>query len=134
MASGAPRRRAAVALIATLAWSGNAKAQAAWDCPPDTASLQNPVPATPAAVAAGERLARTSCADCHGETGRGDGPAASALARHPANWRASGVQAQTDGCIFWKLTNGRGNMPASKGMPEADRWRIVRYIRSLATE
>ena len=133
MASGGLRRWAAAALIAALAWPDGGTAQT-WDCPPDTAGLQNPVLATPAAVAAGERLARASCTDCHGETGRGDGPAASALARRPANWRASGVQAQTDGCIFWKLTSGRGSMPASKGMPEADRWRIVRYIRSLATE
>jgi len=131
--ASAPRSRFATVLILAFA-AMPAAAQPAWDCPAEAAALQNPVMASPDVIARGEKLARASCADCHGPSGHGDGPAASRLTPRPADWRTPGFQAQSDGCIFWKLSSGRGNMPASKGMPESDRWSVVRYIRSLGTE
>src|SRR5204863_3973098 len=44
---------------------------------------------------------------------------------------ADAVQKQTDGEIFWKISNGRGAMPPWKHLPEKDRWEIVNYIRTL---
>jgi hypothetical protein len=41
------------------------------------------------------------------------------------------VQGQTDGELFWKISNGRGAMPPWKHLPEMERWRIVNYIRYL---
>ena len=47
-------------------------------------------------------------------------------------WTAEAVQKQTDGEIFWKISNGRGAMPPWKHLPEKERWELVNYIRSLA--
>ena len=49
----------------------------------------------------------------------------------PANWTAAGVQSQSDGELFWKISNGRGAMPPWKHLPEQERWEIVNYIRTL---
>jgi mono/diheme cytochrome c family protein len=42
------------------------------------------------------------------------------------------MRAMTDGEIFWKISNGRGPMPAWGQIPEKDRWGLVDYIRTLA--
>ena len=42
-----------------------------------------PAPATPAF--SGKEMFKSYCASCHGETGKGDGPAASALKTMPSN-------------------------------------------------
>ena len=41
------------------------------------------------------------------------------------------AQSDTDGELFWKITNGRGAMPAWRQLPETERWQIVNYIRTL---
>jgi mono/diheme cytochrome c family protein len=41
------------------------------------------------------------------------------------------VAAESDGELFWKISNGRGAMPPWKHLPENDRWDIVNYIRTL---
>jgi mono/diheme cytochrome c family protein len=48
-----------------------------------------------------------------------------------ADWTSKKVQVESDGEIFWKISTGRGAMPSWKHLPEAERWALVRYIRSL---
>ena len=88
-------------------------------------------PTTTDAVAKGQRLAHQSCAECHGETGLGDGPAAAGLNPRPTSWRTAEFQAQSDACLFAKLSAGRGAMPPAGRMPEAQRWQVISFIRSL---
>src|SRR4030095_15278481 len=67
-----------------------------------------------------------------GAAGRANGPAAPASPPpKPANWTSAAVQKETDGEIFWKMSNGRGAMPPWKHLPEQERWEIVNYIRTL---
>jgi mono/diheme cytochrome c family protein len=117
--------------LAALCAPSLARSQEPWQCPPDTASSASPVAPTPEAVAKGQRLAHQSCAECHGETGLGDGPAAASINPRPASWRTRQFQAQSDACIFWKLSTGRGAMPPAGRMPEAERWQVISFIRSL---
>jgi mono/diheme cytochrome c family protein len=91
----------------------------------------NPLPADKKTVEQGERLARTNCISCHGAKGKGDGVAAAALNPKPADWTSSRVQGETDGELFWKISNGRGPMPPWKYLPESDRWALIQFIRSL---
>jgi mono/diheme cytochrome c family protein len=49
----------------------------------------------------------------------------------PADWTSVKVQAESDGEIFWKISNGRGAMPPWKHLAENDRWALIRYLRSL---
>lgn len=53
-------------------------------------SAQNPttlkvVPVTPTSAASGQQMFETYCATCHGRDGRGNGPAAPALKKTPAD-------------------------------------------------
>jgi mono/diheme cytochrome c family protein len=119
---------------ATLAFANTARAQDKWVCPTDLTSTGTAAPATAATVAHGKELAHRSCAECHGEAGLGDGPAAAGMTPRPANWQSRDVQSQSDACLFWKLSTGRGNMPPAGRMPEADRWSIIQFIRSLKAD
>jgi mono/diheme cytochrome c family protein len=110
---------AAVAAVAT--------AQGEWKAPPEAKALRNPVTGPGDA----REVVDANCTSCHGNRGRGDGPAAPALPSRPADWTSPRVQKQSDGEIFWKITNGRGVMPAWKHLPEQTRWQIVNLIRSL---
>ncbi|HMC86926.1 MAG TPA: cytochrome c [Chitinophagaceae bacterium] len=75
----------------------------------------------------------TNCGPCHGDKGRGDGPAAPGLNPKPADHTSAAVQSETDGAIFWKLSEGRSPMPAYKKIfSEEQRWELVNYIRTLA--
>ena len=120
----------AVAAIALVVWAGVTvvAAQGPWAAPADAKAMKNPVKGTGNA----KKSVETNCISCHGPAGKGDGPAAAALPPpKPANWTADAVQKQTDGELFWKISNGRGAMPPWKHLPEKERWEIVNYIRTL---
>ncbi|HYS16803.1 MAG TPA: cytochrome c [Candidatus Binatia bacterium] len=120
----------AVAAITLLALTGAAvvSAQGPWVAPADAKAMKNPVKG----VGNAKKAVETNCVSCHGPGGKGDGPAAAALPPpKPANWTSDAVQKQTDGELFWKISNGRGAMPPWKHLPENERWEIVNYIRTL---
>jgi len=106
-------------------------AQQKWEAPAEAKKVKNPVKTSPAVIEAAKKIATTQCAPCHGTSGKGDGPAAAALPVKPADWTSKAVQAETDGEIFWKITNGRGPMPPWKHLSENERWGLVHYIRTL---
>ena len=43
------------------------------------------------------------------------------------------VQQQSDGTLFWKITNGNPDrgMPSFSRLPELQRWQLVLYLRTL---
>jgi mono/diheme cytochrome c family protein len=43
------------------------------------------------------------------------------------------TQGQSDGALFWKITNGNtaNGMPSFAALPEAGRWDIVTFLRTL---
>jgi len=50
----------------------------------------------------------------------------------PTNLASKVVQANTDGELFWKITNGRRPMPANRiRFTDEQRWYIVAFLRSL---
>ncbi len=122
---------ATVAILAALAFGTALWAQGKWEAPPEAKKLKNPLPKSDKVIAQGKKLAETNCVPCHGTSGKGDGPAAAALPVKPANWTSAAVQAEADGEIFWKITNGRGPMPPWKHLPDNDRWALVHYIRTF---
>lgn len=104
-------------------------AQGPWVAPTEAKKLKNPVKGTGNA----KKLIETNCVSCHGASGHGDGPAAAALPPpKPANWTSERVQKESDGELFWKISNGRGAMPPWKDMlKENERWEIINYLRTL---
>jgi mono/diheme cytochrome c family protein len=122
-------RAAAVAGVLLLAVT--ASAQGPWVAPASEKAKKNPLPVSPKVVAEGKKSAQVNCVSCHGANGKGDGPAAAALNPKPADWTSKRVQDETDGELFWKISNGRGAMPPWKHLPENERWALIHYIRSL---
>ena len=120
-----------VAVLAVLALAAEGWAQGKWVAPPEAKNVKNPVAKSNKIVADAKKMAEANCVACHGAKGVGDGAAAAALPVKPANWTTPAVQGETDGELFWKISNGRGPMPPWKHLAEKDRWALVHYIRTL---
>jgi len=105
------------------------------DLPPvDPATLMT---ANPKLLARGEVLFKQNCTSCHGDTGRGDGPAAAMLNPKPRNFTQPDKWTRgfriTD--IFTTVTigvKGTGMAPFDFIMP-ADRMALVHYVRKLGS-
>ena len=98
-----------------------------WRAPTDAVAKPNPLAHRPEAAAGGQKLFQRNCVECHGEDGAG-------LARkHSANLRLPVVQEQSDGALFWKISNGNTDrgMPSFSKLPELQRWQLVLYLRTL---
>jgi len=126
------------AMLAAGLVAGSAGAQAAkWELTKEQKGradkAKNPVPAGEKAKSAerGKSLAMTNCAPCHGNGGKGDGPGAAALPKKPADWTSKAVQAESDGGLFVRITDGNPPMPPWGSLPDKDRWDLINYIKSL---
>ena len=102
--------------------------QSAWQAPPAAASRRNPVPANRDSVAAGKTLFDSYCASCHGKNAKGNNGVA-------ADLTAPAAQSQTDGALFWKISQGHAPMPSFANILTAHQgWDIINYIRTLASQ
>ena len=105
--------------------------QGKWVAPASAKELKNPL-SDKASINKGKAIYKTRCVVCHGEKGKGDGPAGKALNPPAADHSSAAVQAQTDGELFWKISEGRGPMVGWKLiLSEEERWQLVNYIRTL---
>lgn len=103
-----------------------------WVAPAWADTLKNPLNGNKKAIAKGKTIYANTCALCHGDRGKGDGPVAGALNPHPANLASANVQQQSDGAIFWKITTGKPPMAAYKAsLSKEQRWEVVDYLRQL---
>ncbi len=106
-------------------------AAAHWMGPAAAPRRGNPIPADGASRGRGRKLFEANCASCHGLTGRGNGPIAARLETLPTDLAAMAGQ-HPDGDFAWKIAEGRGPMPAWKGvLKDAEIWDLVNYIQNL---
>jgi mono/diheme cytochrome c family protein len=86
----------------------------------------NPLAGQSEAVAAGELVYRDHCLQCHKANAMGDGHKKPPL-------RSERVRSATDGDIEWFLRQGDlgHGMPSWSSLPEAQRWQLVAYLRSI---
>ena len=104
-----------------------------WVAPVQYANLSNPSVASPDKVNAGKVLYQTYCSPCHGTKGKGDGAAAVALTPKPADHTSPAMANETDGSLFYKISEGRTPMPKYKeAFTEQQRWELIDYIRTLS--
>ncbi|MGC8866110.1 MAG: c-type cytochrome [Bacteroidales bacterium] len=105
-------------------------AQGTWVVPAADKAKKNPVAASAESVSKGKNLYNTHCKSCHGDPGKNNGLPLNPKPTDPASEQ---YQKNTDGEIFYKITNGRGAMPSFKAtLPEQDRWHIINFVRSLS--
>lgn len=109
--------------------------QSDWRAPEDSKKIINPYEGNVIAAQKGERLYSKLCWTCHGKSGLGDGPAGAGLNPKPISFADNRVQSQTDGELFWKLSNGKGMMvPYKHSLDKEKRWQLINYIRTLKAE
>ncbi len=123
-----------IPLVAVAAMSlsfQQGKPMAVFKAPASADATVNPLKGDAAATAAGQKLYKQQCGPCHGDKGKGDGAAAAALAKPPANHTSPEVQKLSDGALFWMLTTGNNPMPSYKYMTETQRWHLINFIRTL---
>lgn len=96
-----------------------------WRAPEEAMHRKNPLAARPELAAGGRKLFLRNCAECHGKTGEG--------LKKAADLQYPVVQQQTDGTLFWKITNGNPDrgMPSFSRLPELQRWQLVLHLRTL---
>ena len=104
-----------------------------WKAPKEAEQLTNPFEGDTEAIKAGKKLYKQQCAICHGDSGKGDGVAGMSLNPKPTNFTSEKVQGETDGALFWKLTNGKAPMAAYKEiLTEEQRWQLINYLRTFS--
>ena len=104
-----------------------------WPVPDKSAKAANPVKSSAESIAAGKALWNEHCASCHGKTGLGDGKKAAQLKTQPSDFSVAAFQSQSDGSLYYKLAEGRDDMPSfKKKIPDQDDlWSLVVFMRTL---
>ena len=98
-----------------------------WDrVPAKDHGRTNPLAARAESVAAGSLVYKDHCAQCHRSDAMGDG-----LKKPPL--RSDRIKSATDGDLEWFLRQGDlgHGMPSWSSLPEAQRWQLISYLRSI---
>lgn len=127
----------ALLMLAFVAGLGTAQAA-------DPKVKTEPVKATPVAAdeKAGKQLYERYCAQCHGDEGKGDGPAADLVYPRPRDFTLGMYKVRstlsgelpTDHDLFRAISEGLPgtSMPAwKKYIPEAQRWQLAHYVKKF---
>lgn len=124
---------AGILTIALVAFTNKTADQKPWAVPDAAKNKANPVKSDAASIADGKALYNQHCKSCHGTKGKGDGPKAAQLDTESGDFSLAAFQAQTDGALFYKTSEGRKDMPSyKKKIPEAnDMWAVVNYLRTF---
>ena len=103
----------------------------AWDVPANFKSMKNPKKNDATSQNIGKGEWNKSCKSCHGAKGLGDGAKSKTLKTSPGDF-SKDIKGQTDGELFYKTKNGRGDMPKYDGkVKDDDIWHLVNYIRTF---
>lgn len=103
-----------------------------WRAPERASRIRNSVKSDAESIAQGKQLYVKECQVCHGSSGKGDGSKAPELRVNPGDFAHPRMSEQTDGELFWKITQGRTPMPAYRGtLSQKQRWALVNYLRTL---
>ncbi len=103
-----------------------------WKVPADQKNKINPQEYNLANVNKGKDLYLKNCKSCHGDAGKNN---VLPLVPPPVDITSEKMQKNTEGELYYKITNGRGAMPQFKAtISDDDRWRIVNYISNFSTK
>jgi len=105
-----------------------------WVVPEAAKQVKNPLPPSEDNLKAARSVYRDKCADCHGDSGKGDGDRARMHKTRPSDLTdAVHIDSETDGELFYKITHGHRPMPSfGKRLTDQQRWQLVLLIRFFA--
>ena len=95
--------------------------------------MVNPFPPNPESLQVGKETYGLHCQSCHGDTGRGDGPAGVGLDPPPADLTIH-VPLHPDGDLFGFIEDGvpgTGMAPLGGVLTDDEIWHVINYIRTL---
>jgi len=104
-----------------------------WAVPDKNAKMANPVKSDAESIKLGKEIWNKHCSACHGKTGAGDGSKAASLETAMEDMTAAAVQDQTDGALYYKISEGRDEMPSfKKKIPDSEElWSVINYVRTF---
>jgi len=130
-----------VAVMSVAAWQPSQPAgkpaqpsASGWTLPEGAAETKNPLTVDAKVIATGKSIFKDKCQKCHGPNGKGDGPDADPDADNMDLTNAKRAERNTDGVVFYKISNGRKKpkMPAQKDdLSKEQIWSVVAYAQSL---
>ncbi|MFZ4545635.1 MAG: c-type cytochrome [Saprospiraceae bacterium] len=104
-----------------------------WPVPDKYSKMANPVKSDATSLAEGKAVWAKHCQSCHGKMGLGDGSKAAQLKTEPGDFSKAAFQNQSDGSLFYKVLEGRDDMPSyKKKIPDqSEIWSVVNYMRKF---
>jgi len=107
--------------------------QKPWPVPDKNSKMPNPVKSDDASLKTGKAVWSKDCASCHGKSGKGDGSKSASLKTPPGDFTSAAVKGETDGALFYRISEGRGDMPSfKKKIPDAEElWSVINYMRTF---
>lgn len=106
--------------------------QDGWKAPASADAKKNPLTSDAPTLAEGKTIYAKECQSCHGKSGKGDGPSAKDLDKPAGDFTKTQMQSQSDGALFWKISEGKKPMPSfKKKLNETQIWQTVVYMRTF---
>jgi hypothetical protein len=105
-----------------------------WIVPDEAKHRPNPLQPTPNNLRAAFPIYTDNCSNCHGQSGKGDGPEARQHRTLPPDFSdPNHLVPITDGELFYKISEGHRPMPSYKRrLTEDQRWQLILLLRSFA--
>lgn len=108
----------------------SAQHEAPSKAPKTAVKMKNPFPADVYSLERGKHSYQLDCVRCHGKDGNGDGVNSEKVQQVVSDLGSDVIQKQTDGELFWKISEARRPMPLTE-ITNDQRWDIVNYIRTF---
>jgi mono/diheme cytochrome c family protein len=124
---------AIIVLGSVVVFSSFKQTKKPWPVPDKFTKMTSPVKSDEAAQKAGKAIWIKHCQSCHGKSGLGDGSKAPQLKTEPGDLSKADFQKQTDGALFYKVSEGRDDMPSFKKKLEDEEeiWQVITYVRTF---
>lgn len=116
-----------------------------WEVPEKYQKMKNPIPTSSSSIKIGKDMYVRYCKSCHGTKGKGEGSQAVKQNLTTGDFTTAAFAKQTDGAVFYKMTEGHDEMPSfKKKIPSSDDiiegsfgetgsvGDLINYIRTLA--
>lgn len=121
--------------VAIVLFTLSSSAAIHWKAPAEARELKNLVPKDAVSLEKGKRIYQTRCQICHGPQGKADGASTASLSAWPGDLSLPLMSQESDGELFWKISEGRSEMPPWElVLTSEERWLVIHYLRTLVTQ